>query len=153
MSAPPATTTAPGTGLPSTYVPSAPGDAPAPVAPGATIPSPPINVAPPSTNPAPTAPVNPMNTGNPALRSSREPLQLPVIQGVPPIAPAPGLSAPPAVKREATDKTASRPVHQATYFQLIQSPPATIPVHYAGASQSGSLDVEVLDASGWQQGK
>jgi hypothetical protein len=35
------------------------------------------------------------------------------------------------------DRTASRPVQQATYFQLIDSPPKTVPVHQVGIDDGG----------------
>lgn len=119
---------------PRTYAPSAGG---APVAPGAPA-------AVPSTSPSGTYYRGPTNTDG---SRSIEPLKIQNIPPVPSGASGPQLTPTPDARPEIENRTTARPVLQATYFQLLPSPPAIVP------AQTISTPVrpapQPLDDSGW----
>jgi hypothetical protein len=54
-------------------------------------------------------------------------LEVPRIQGIPPVVNGPQLSPTPAPRAEGQDRVTARPVLQAGYFQILSSPPKTVP--------------------------
>jgi hypothetical protein len=69
-------------------------------------------------------------------------LQRPTILGVPAVEKGPRLDAP--ARPESENRTTSRPVRQANYFQLLPSPPKTAPVRTIGTVH------EAIDDGGWR---
>jgi hypothetical protein len=99
---------------------------------------PPGTVSPPI---APGAPAAAAPNGNSAdVRGYRPPtandashtIEVPRIQGVPPLANGPQLGPSPAPRPEGADRLTARPVPRSGYFQLLPPPPATVPVQTVG---------------------
>ncbi|MEI8374224.1 MAG: hypothetical protein WCJ35_15485 [Planctomycetota bacterium] len=77
--------------------------------------------------------------------SGVEPLR---IQNIPPISNGPQLSPSPNARPEKENRTTSRHVLQATYFQLLQSPPASVPAQMIATPVRTTP--QPVDDSGWQ---
>ena len=97
----------------------APGPNGAPIAPGAS-----------GSGTSPSGTSYRIPTSNEANRAV-EPLR---IQNIPPVNNGPQLSPPPEPRPENENRTTSRPVLQAMYFQLLPSPPASVPAQTVSAS-------------------
>jgi hypothetical protein len=122
-----------------------------------TQPKPAVTVPPPSTNNALPAPALPTVDRYPPVKPGDTPvLQRPTIEGVPPVNGGPRLNSTPAVKPETQDRMTSRPVYQATYFQLIPSPPNPTPVRNAAtveavpAAAAPAIVNPAVDDGGWR---
>jgi hypothetical protein len=71
----------------------------------------------------------------------------PQIQGVPPVITGPQLGPTPAPRPEGSDRMTSQPVSHPSYFQLLTSPPKTVPAQTVGLpSASANLPA---DDGGW----
>jgi hypothetical protein len=83
----------------------------------------------------------------PSNEASRtvEPLR---IQNIPPVNNGPQLSPTPNAHPESENRTTARPVLQATYFQLLQSPPASVPAQTISVPRRTAP--QAVDDSGWQ---
>jgi hypothetical protein len=99
--------------------------------------------------PAPGAPAAPISPSAPAAGGSssgtmyrlpapsdgNQAVEPPTIQGVPPLpSPPSGPQLTPSPRPD-NEKTTARPVLQATYFQLLPSPPATVPAQLISAPE------------------
>ncbi len=140
----PATTSQPATIGPPTQAPSIP-----------AAPSEPARTYSPGTIGAPISPSAPGTGTSPSGTSYRnpatgdgsrtvEPLR---IDNVPSI-PGPQLSPMPAAHPENENRTTARPVLRANYFQLLPSPPASIPAQLISAPVPAAA--QHVDDSGWQ---
>ena len=74
-----------------------------------------------------------------------EPLR---IQNIPPVSNGPQLSPTPNARPENENRTTSRHVLQATYFQLLQSPPKSVPAQMIATP--ARIVPQSVDDSGWQ---
>ena len=128
MMGPPAAAPGPSSGPPRTFAPGAPGAPAAPSAPGGGS----------------SGAFYRVPNSNEASRSV-EPLR---IQNIPPVNNGPQLSPTPSAHPENENRTTSRPVLQATYFQLLQSPPAAVPAQTISAP--GPTARPPVDDSGWE---
>jgi len=117
--------------MPKTY---GPGAASAPISPSA----PSAGGSPSGTNYRPP-------TSNEGSRSV-EPLK---IQNIPPVPNGPQLNPTPKLRPEIENRTTSRPILQATYFQLLQSPPASVPARIIAMPVQTAT--QPAYGSGWQQ--
>ncbi len=136
-------------GPPATYSPSTAASAPTTsgspgamqAAPGTSSGSPhtyaPNTPAPPISPSAPGAGASPSGTSYrvPASSEDNHTAEPPKIQGIPPLPSSPSgpRLAPPPLPRPENEKTTSRPVQQAMYFQLLPSPPASVPAQLISA--------------------
>lgn len=128
----------------------------APSAPGETPPT-----YAPHTVPAPVAPGAPGGSSNNSTdtRSYRVPttidagrtVQPPRVEGIPPLPEGPQLSAPPAPQPagsdHGSDRVTSQPAIHAGYFQLLPSPPSTVPAQTVGLPKAGTQ--LPADDGGW----
>jgi hypothetical protein len=106
---------------------------------------------------SPSAPTPAAPSGPPADRHSyRLPdaidtshaIEGPRIEGVPPVVDKPQHDPTPAAPTGTPDRVTSRPVIQAGYFQLLSSPPATVPVQPVSTTRTG--DNPPADDGGWE---
>ena len=100
---------------------------------------------------SPSAPAGPLPSGTsyrvPTTSETIRTVEPPRIQDVPPI-PGPQPSPTPNPPPENQNRVTSRPVLQATYFQLLQSPPASVPAQTISAPSR--TPPQPVEDSGWQ---
>ncbi len=145
---------------PATYSPSTVSSAPVTIGPPAAAPMSPGALPERARTYAPDATPAPIPPGVPAApapsgTSYRVPtsgeairtVEPPRIEDVPPV-PGPQLSPTPNLRPENENRTTARPVLQAMYFQLLQSPPASVPAQTISAPLRAAP--QPVDDSGWK---
>ena len=123
-------------------VPGSSSEVPKTYGPGAT--GAPISPSAPSGGASPTGTFYRVPTSNEGSRDV-EPLR---IQNIPPISNGPQLLPTPNARPENENRTTSRPVLQATYFQLLQSPPVSVPAQMIATPMRTTP--QPVNDSGWQ---